>query len=440
MFEKIKSFFEKKINKDLEIEYWLNDPTLDLKDFYKNSEHVDGFVEGFKVNGYCGGGFSMNSHKGRAANCYVITKKLLNFFKERGFEIPNWPATNILNIYPLAGIDLNAYYDRKNIKLFYFFDYIAKKNIYLCESSDVVSHELGHAILDALRPDFWNVQSYEIWAIHESFSDIVAMLNILSNDKILKLIIKETNGNLFKSNTVSRLAEQFAKTLYNTTKGKYGSNPNFLRDAVNNFIYSDPINLPDEASENEISRECHSFGRIWTGCWYDILIRIYNIEKNNYEDLEALKIARDISAKYFIQSIIEVPCTFKMFESLSNKMMQIDLNNEGKYNFLLKNVFEKRNLIQGNIKNLKFQKFNHEKTKKIKILKNKKLENYFIEIPVESRCELGINGDVQFLSITDEGESVDQAMSCLNHLINTKKFKKLFKIKNKNIVRNKFIN
>jgi hypothetical protein len=90
-----------------------------------------------------------------------------------------WAATNTLNVYPAAGQDLNAFYDRNSLKFFYALDPVVKKNIYTSDSSDVVSHETGHALLDSIRPDFWNVQSYEVWALHESFGDIISILNII---------------------------------------------------------------------------------------------------------------------------------------------------------------------------------------------------------------------------------------------------------------------
>jgi hypothetical protein len=40
----------------------------------------------------------------------------------------------------------------------------------------VVCHELGHAILDALKPQLFNVASTEAGAFHEAFGDISAIL------------------------------------------------------------------------------------------------------------------------------------------------------------------------------------------------------------------------------------------------------------------------
>jgi hypothetical protein len=442
ILEIIKNYFlNKKINQKDQLEYWANDPTTNIKAKHNYGEKLLPFM----VNGYYGGGFPQDSYKGRAANCYATIDVCLNNIESNLKNFPSsWADTKNLNIYPLAGMDLNAYYDRKNIKFFYYFDYTLRKNIYLCESSDVVSHELGHAILDAIRPDFWNVQSYEIWALHESFGDIIAILNILYNKDILKLIIKETNGDLSQSNTVSRMAEHFAKTIYNVTNGKYGASPNSLRDAVNTFEYIDPIKLPDDSDYDKISRECHSFSRIWTGCWYDIFVGIYNLERQNRSTINAIKKARDISAKYFIEATLDVPCTNKIFDALAQKMMQIDGKNNKKYNEILKDIFYKRKILSTNLNNLSVQNLilSEDKTKKIQIKssKIKNLSNCYVEIPFENKYELDNDGQISILAISDLDESTEIAISCLNSLQNTNMIKKLFKIERKNITRQKIIN
>jgi len=439
----IRNYFNDNNNKvkKEKIEYWINDPSTNIKKSYLPNEQI----LPLKVNGYSGGGHDPDSYRGRAANCYAVIDVCLKNVKSNSKNFPSsWSSTDNLNIYPLAGMDLNAYYDRKSIKFFYYFDYTVRKNIYLCESSDVVSHELGHAILDAFRPDFWNVQSYEIWALHESFGDIIAILNILYNKEILKLIMKETNGDLSKSNSVSKLAEHFAKTIYNVTSGKYGANPESLRDAVNNFEYVDPMKLPDDSDYDKISRECHSFSRIWTGCWYEIFVEIYNLEKNKSNPFVAIRTARDITARYFLEAILEVPCTNRIFDALAQKMLQIDNKNNKKYNEILKNVFYKRKILITNLNSLSIQNFkiSEEKIKKIQIKNkiNKNLSNCYIEIPSENTYELNNDGSIEVLTYNDPEESIELAISCLSSLQDTKMIKKLFKIENKNIIRQKFIN
>jgi hypothetical protein len=204
------------------------------------------------------------------------------------------------------------------------------------------------------------------------------------------------------------------------------------------------MKLPDDANYDKISRECHSFSRIWTGCWYDLFVGIYNIEKNNSSPLNAIKKARDISAKYFLESILEVPCTNKIFDALAQKIFQIDGRNNKKYNEILKNIFYGRKILTTNLNNLSIQNFkiSEEKIKKIQIKSNKikNLTNYYVEIPFESKYELDEDGSISILTTNNLEESIDNAISCVNSLQNTNMIKKLFKLENKNIIRQKFIN
>ena len=47
------------------------------------------------------------------------------------------------------------------------------------ESPDVVAHELGHAVLDSLKPALFELASIEAAAFHESFGDMSAILTAL---------------------------------------------------------------------------------------------------------------------------------------------------------------------------------------------------------------------------------------------------------------------
>ena len=130
--------------------------------------------------------------------------------------------------------------------------------MYFADSSDIVTHELGHAMLDAMRPDFWSVQALEVWSFHEAFSDIVAMFNLMSYDVALNKMIVETKGDLSVSNSVSRLAEEVGILIRNVTRDPLHL-PNALRDpAVEVFKYEEPATLPAETSNNKLAAECPS--------------------------------------------------------------------------------------------------------------------------------------------------------------------------------------
>lgn len=51
--------------------------------------------------------------------------------------------------------------------------------MWTCLSHDVVSHELGHAILDNIRPLLLFGIDPDTGALHESFDELLAMLSAL---------------------------------------------------------------------------------------------------------------------------------------------------------------------------------------------------------------------------------------------------------------------
>lgn len=450
------------------IDYYINDPStpeLIGSTVYSQTKLP------LNIKGFAGGGFRISTPEGKAANCYSIINNTLNALSLKMEKFPTkWAATSKLNIYPIAGQDFNAFYDRNSLKFFYGYDPTVRKNIYSADSSDIVAHELGHAILDSLRPDFWNVQSFEVWALHESFGDIIAILSIMENKSILEMALKQTSGDLSKSNVVSRLAEEFGRAIYNITKGKKGYTPFYLRDAVNNFNYVSPEKLPDSSPDNILSRECHSFSRVLTGTWYDCIVEIFNFEvKNNkMNPLDALILAKETMAIYFFGAVTTAPVTNKVFEAIAKKMFIIDSNKGGKYSSVLNKVFLKRKIVKGismlsdfdlgemneNKKFIRIQSSEEgityndlEKSKIVKIsdfvtkksLIDENLYNIEIEVPFEDRYEISSNG-MTIQSVNNLEDNVNIAISCINSLVATNKLKDLFIIENNKLVRDKIIN
>ena len=72
------------------------------------------------------------------------------------------------------GEDLNAFYTRRRLEFYHAT--VAGVTLFSGESADVVSHELGHAVLDAIRPQLFDAASIEAAAFHESFGDMSAIL------------------------------------------------------------------------------------------------------------------------------------------------------------------------------------------------------------------------------------------------------------------------
>lgn len=289
----------------------------------------------FTVKGFNSTGNILLSESWQKENVYANINGALAYFKKYFPQNVNkWAAVNSLTVDTRAGNDANAYYDRKNLKFFYF--NAKKKTIYTCDSADVVVHELGHAILDAIRPDFWSLASFEVGAFHESFGDITSLLACLSYDVCLKSVLKDTNNDLSKSNFISKLAEQFGVSL------RMGSS---LRNAVNNYNYVDPKTLPHNG--DGLIQEIHSFAEVWTGTFYDLLIEFFNLHGKNYA---ALVKARDLSAEFLFNAIQNTPSNPNFFKALATNYISYDLTKyNSQYNSILIKVFTKRNLISASL-------------------------------------------------------------------------------------------
>ena len=148
---------------------------------------------------------------------------------------------------PVAGKDLNAFYDRKALHFFRDVDAKTGAVVQSGESPDVVTHEQGHAILDAIRPDLWDAPHFEVAAFHEAFGDLAAIFVALAEPALAARSIQATRANPARSNLVSRLAEELGAAV----RDRYGSPTPRCRAPCatpsTTFEYVDPKSLPDAA-------------------------------------------------------------------------------------------------------------------------------------------------------------------------------------------------
>jgi hypothetical protein len=313
------------------MKYYLNDPA------YPNliGEVTDPKPMGLSINvpNLQPGNFDFNSPQGIANNTMALLCHGINMFNQK-FNLNKWAVVSTLQVNTMAGFDANAYYDRSSLKFFYF---NGKNNtqVYTALSSDIVSHELGHALLDALRPDFFSAAAMEVWAFHESFGDVNSILCALYHDELVNYVLNETNFDLRKSNLVSKVAEQFGVNL-----GKSSS----LREAANNYKYVNPASLPTKSNDpNAIVREPHSFSKIMTGTVYEVLCRVYEKYGKNKD---ALLKARDYVRDTFYKACTMAPSTTNFYEAFGQAWMKQDESMGGQNKDIINSVFSDRGIFK----------------------------------------------------------------------------------------------
>jgi hypothetical protein len=177
------------------------------------------------------------------------------------------------------GLDFNAFYARDTgLNFFHGVVDKVKPNVtaYSGESPHVVCHELGHAILDAVKPELFDAMSTEIAAFHEAFGDMSSTLSALQLPSVRKIILEETGGVLNTNSRLSQLARQLGWAI-RVEFGPSSVDNDCLRNTANNFFYRDPADLPPSAPASSLSSEPHSFSRVFSGAFLDVLAGMFTI-------------------------------------------------------------------------------------------------------------------------------------------------------------------
>lgn len=331
------------------IDYWISDPLA--MNFRKNVSPPENQTQmKYQVRGYKGGGYPRNSQQGRAANTYVSITNALNWVNKQFPKALNrWPGASTLWVLPEAGQDLNAFYDRRSIQLFFAPHPNNSGLVYACNSGDVVTHELGHAILDTLRPDTWSAASLEVWAYHEAFADTIAMLSMLQHQEVLDLVARRGVAN---PNMVNKVAEQLGNCIYFYTRGNRPKN--YLRLLLNNFKYQKPESLPEDAPYNKLAGESHSFGRLFAAAYYDMFVGIYRYGRaKQWDEYKSLCYARDYLSKYFLLASHKAPLNVRFYQSVGNALIWAANNEPGRPHLnIISDVLARRKIVSKNVKHL----------------------------------------------------------------------------------------
>jgi hypothetical protein len=198
---------------------------------------------------------------------WAIVQNTLDFFESKfalGRKISWAFEGNRLIIVPHAGYGENAYYDRasKSLQLYWFDDASGKAKVYTCLSSDIVNHEFGHALLDGLRPYYYESVNAQTAAFHEFLGDLTAILMALRNSAFRRVVLKESSGKLTGAQLLAGLAQQFARATDDAPYLRSGLNKETMKSRAENL-------------------EPHALSEVLTGAMFDILMGVFAKHQKN---------------------------------------------------------------------------------------------------------------------------------------------------------------
>ncbi len=240
-----------------------------------------------------------------------------------------------------AGEDLNAYYDRETLSFFHATK--AATTIYSGASTDVVAHEAGHAILDALRPDLWGVNLLEVGGFHEAFGDVTAIVTALHDRKTRDALLARS-PKLDTPNFVEATAEDLSAAIRRFYgAGFSASQP---RRALNTFKWQLPETMPKTGGPNVMIAEVHSIARIMSGCFYDVLRAIF-LQSGKLTQT-GLWNATKTAAALFYEAARSAPAVPRFFRAVGRSMVLADQQlYGGSHRDLIRQAFANHGLALG---------------------------------------------------------------------------------------------
>jgi len=259
----------------------------------------------------------------------------------------SWQLGKVLPVDLDSGVDFNAFYTRggggDTPGLHFFHDSAGGRVYYSGESPDVICHEMGHGVLDALRPQLFDAQTIEAPAFHESFADMSALLSALQVPSFRQTLLSDTGGIINRSSRWSRLAEQLGSAIRQVAPDAV--DPDCLRNACNSFFYTDPQELSPNAPASQLSSEPHSFSRVFTGAFLEILAGIFQLQ-GDANDANLVQTAQD-GAKILIGGVLAAPVVPDYFSQVAASMVQFAeaAPFNGKYRDVLKGAFIRKGIL-----------------------------------------------------------------------------------------------
>jgi hypothetical protein len=248
------------------------------------------------------------------------------------------------------GVDFNAFYARDS-GLNFFHRVVTKVDpqvtVFSGESPDVVCHELGHAILDAVKPELFDAMSMEVAAFHEAFGDISSMLSALQLPSMRSFVLNQSGGQLNSNTRLSQLARQLGWAI-RVELDRTAVDRDCLRNTSNNFFYHDPASLPPSAPANQLSSEPHSFSRVFSGAFLDVLAGMFHIGPANAmpgdsDKLEAISID---AGTLLIEGVRVASVGSSFYSQVAAGMIQADHTlNGGRYRTALSSSFVQRGIL-----------------------------------------------------------------------------------------------
>jgi hypothetical protein len=203
-------------------------------------------------------------------------------------------------------------------------------------SADVVSHEVGHALLDTIRPELWDSPFPEVAAFHEAFGDCIAMLTEIADKDMRKELVKVIN----KRNFVETWGEELSWTVLKVKGATW--NASKPRQARNKFQWALPSTLPADGPGGVLINEPHSFGQVFT-----VFLISWRCRSRTPKNEAALWTAASSAARALFAAAKAAAITPRFYQAIGCAMALQDTSAAGKQREAIRKAFEDHGITLG---------------------------------------------------------------------------------------------
>jgi len=191
---------------------------------------------------------------------YAVTISVIERFERYLGRRFRWRDQCKLALVPHAFHGRNAYFDpSREAVLFGYYKADAKdpganlpgQMIFTCLSSDIIAHEVTHAIVHRLRPHFATATNTDVFAWHEAFADLIALFQHFAHRDVVHDAVTSTSGNIQRGSALFDLALEFGQS---TGRGAA------LRSAIDPTV---------DSEAQRTSTEPHERGACFVGAVFD---------------------------------------------------------------------------------------------------------------------------------------------------------------------------
>jgi hypothetical protein len=275
--------------------------------------------------------YELNDMRFHQLNTYAIAARATELVElELGRPLRWGFEGSRLLVVPHAGILENAFYSAESHSLqFYSFMGSGRRNraYHTALAHDIVAHETGHAILDAVRPRYYEPFEPETSALHEAIGDLCAIFAALSH----KVIQRRVAGSLDRLNLLSEIAEGFEDA------GAHGWG------SIRSLVNATPSDWKDTIEPHDLSLKLSSTVYLALRKLQELLIR------RGETRLQALHTARVVMQRMAVRALDFLPpadCTIPEYaDALLAADRSVHPVDDSGYRAVVQRVLARRGLV-----------------------------------------------------------------------------------------------